>query len=59
MESLVQTITALSATPDNLSQLIQYLKAADNVLDNAQHDCLTAVQHLDVQQHSVGIVYLL
>eukprot|EP00878_Enallax_costatus_P021594 GHUV01022876.1.p1 GENE.GHUV01022876.1~~GHUV01022876.1.p1 ORF type:complete len:400 (+),score=112.84 GHUV01022876.1:202-1401(+) len=59
MDTLVQTITALSATPDNLAQLIQYLKGADNVLDNAQHNCLTAAQHLDAQQHSLGIVYLL
>lgn len=59
MEALLQTITNLSGTPDNLSQLIQYFKTANDVLDNAQNNLLTAAQHLDVQLHSLGIVYLL
>lgn len=59
MEGLVQTITSLSATPDNLSQLVQYFKTADAVLDNAQNNCLAVAQQLEVQQHSLGIVYLL
>lgn len=53
----MNTILALSS--DNLSQLIGYLKTADNILDNAQNNCLAAAQALDIQQHSLGIVYLL
>jgi hypothetical protein len=57
MDTLVNSIVALCQ--DNLSQLIGYLKGADSILDNPQINCLTAAQHLDAQQHSLGIVFLL
>eukprot|EP00879_Flechtneria_rotunda_P031253 GHRR01034123.1.p1 GENE.GHRR01034123.1~~GHRR01034123.1.p1 ORF type:complete len:356 (+),score=97.80 GHRR01034123.1:145-1212(+) len=59
METLVNTIVALSQAPDGLGQLLGYLKGADAILDHAQNNCLTAAQHLDVQQHSLGVLYLL
>jgi hypothetical protein len=59
METLVNTIMALSMAPDSLGQLVGYLKTAENILDNAQNNCLAAAQALDAQQHSLGIVYLL
>ncbi|KAF6258354.1 hypothetical protein COO60DRAFT_1701346 [Scenedesmus sp. NREL 46B-D3] len=59
METLVNTIMALSQAPDSLGQLVGYLKTAESILDNAQNNCLAAAQALDAQQHSLGIVYLL
>ncbi|KAF8060061.1 CSN3 [Scenedesmus sp. PABB004] len=61
METLVNSIAALSATAEGLGQLATYLKSqvAESVLDNPANNCLTAAQHLDAAQHSVGIVFLL
>lgn len=59
MDTLVNSIVALSASQESLSQLVGYLKGADEALDNPAHNCLEAAQALDAQQHSLGIVFLL